>query len=373
MSPAQRKSAKPRRSATRTARATSTRGKPPGSALAKAMKVKGKTPAKRGSHRKAGRVNGSGAGCDMRREELELLLDREGGRGEVITHVPGCHPCATSLTVIAAQRDAVRHLTAEPSGTTAVDFLLERGARSGEKVLANLVYELAKACLVVARDVARRLHLGTTPRARSTIAASVRDIAGRMEGGTHRDLSTRQLPEAGAEADALIAAESCIAILQRLEGPSERQRLARAVCLICSNRPAEAEALLEQMIELGVSATGQLHAYRNLLWSLIRQDKYGRLLSLEPTVLAALGNDWDCVFNLVVAAANSGNTSLFKKYAALLRRVHAEAEPTKQFRNSVMTYEVPRLAHPMGMPESDVAKSLGVAISGRARDVHEVA
>jgi hypothetical protein len=379
MSPAKRKSAKSGRAATVAARGGKARGKARGSALAKAVKVKGKTPAKRGDHSlaaartgaRAGARNGAGVACDLPREQLELLLDRDGGRADVLTHVPACHPCTTSLTVIASQRDAIRHLTAEPSGT-AVEYLLERGARAGERKLADLVYELAKACLVVIKDIDRRVNLATRPREQAEIGRDLRGVTSRALNGAHHVAAGRLPTKKPNEPDALVAAGDCIEILEQLEGKSERQQLSRAVWLICGERAGEAESLLTRMLEAGVSPPGQLHANRNLLWSLLRQYKFDRILSLEATVLEAFGGDWECLFNLVVAAARGGNTALFEKHSARLRRVGSGDEETQEFRDSVLRFETSRIAGKLGLPQDKVARLLGIADGQRARETHEV-
>jgi hypothetical protein len=364
MSPAQRKSAKARRSATRTARATSTRGKPPGSALAKAMKVKGKTPAKRGSHRKAGRVNGSGAGCDMRREELELLLDREGGRGEVLSHVPGCHPCTTSLTVIASQRDAVRHLVAEPGGT-AVEFLLERGAQAGEKKLANLVYELAKACLVIVKNINRRVDLASRPRDGVAIAKDVRDVAYRKRNGQSHSITSRIPLTAPAEADAIGAAGSCISILEELEGRTERQQLAHAIELICGNRPAEAEELLSGLLST-VTPANRLHAIHNLMWAQIRQGGFQRALSTGVSMLVDHPDDWLITYNLVAASVRLGRRADFDRFASRLRALQPSAASHRAFNTRLLEFEIQHMADDLGIDKNDVVKALGLPPRNRA-------
>ncbi|HEX5010664.1 MAG TPA: hypothetical protein VFY71_09695 [Planctomycetota bacterium] len=367
MSPAKRKSAKSGRSATVAARGGKARGKARGSALTKAVKVKGKTPVKAGDHRvkarngaRTGARNGAGVACDLPREELELLLDRDGGRADVLTHVPACHPCTTSLTVIAAQRDAIRHLTAEPGGT-AVEYLLERGAKAGERKLADLVYELAKACVEVAHDLERRLRMADHPRTRGVVFSEVRQAAARNTRSNAQALASRLPSESAPGERAVAASVSCLAILRELEGESERFGLTEAVLLIASDRAGEAEKRLHRLVSRPLTPVNRKFALWNLTWALLEQGKYTEVVSVGSDALREVPGDWSINFNLASACAWLRDLSGFERHAAALRKAKAPSERDRSFRDRLLRFEVPNFAEVLGVGPEIVAQSFGLA------------
>lgn len=297
------------------------------------------------------------AACTLTPRQLAGLFDRD-DRAALLAHVPGCPGCAASLTVLSAQKEGLQHLTVAPAGGTAVERVLARGVRSGRRRLADLVYELAKACLVVVQDIDRRLHLATRPRDVEAIGRDVRAVGSRLPPREREEAA--KLPAAKPdEARALAAAECCIRILEHVEGPSERQRLAWSVWLICSGRPAEAEGVLRGMVEGGASP----HAFRNLLWALNRQGKFADSISIGKAAIRKYPRDWHLAYNVLVAIAWLGDVRSFKEAASHLRSAARLSRIDGQYRSEVLKFESARFAEALGIPTTVVVRELGVHLA----------
>jgi len=246
----------------------------------------------------------------------------------------------------------------ESVGGTAVERILARGVRLGDRKLADLVYEMAKACLVVVQDIDRRLHLATRPRDAAVIDREVLGVTARLPMRLREAASA--LPHGKPdESQALGAAESCVRILERVEGASERQRLAKSVWLICAGRASEAEGVLRGMLGEGRSRCG-MHAYRNLLWALVRQEKYDEVVRTGEKALAAFPDDWDCVFNVAIGAANSGDVRRFRAVTRHLRSLPTGSASERRIRLPLMKYESPRLAGPLGVTVRSIETAFGI-------------
>jgi hypothetical protein len=144
-----------------------------------------------------------------------------------------------------------------------------------------------------------------------------------------------------------------------VEGESERQRLATSVWLICAGRASEAEGVLRGMLGEG-SSNGGIHAYRNLLWALLRQEKHDEVVRTGEKALAAFPSDWDCAFNVAIGAANSGNTQRFRSATRLLRSLTIGSASETRIRLRLMKYESPRLAGPLGATVRSVEAAFGL-------------
>lgn len=325
--------------------------KPAPRAKAKSRKPAARTRAKpKARHRSAT--------CTLSSRRLAELFDRD-DRAALLAHVPGCPGCAARLTVLSANRESLIRLIDVPEGGTAVERVLARGVRSGRRRLADLVYELAKACLVVVQDIDRRLHLATRPRDVEAIGRDVRAVGSRLPPRVREE--TAKLPVAKPdESRALAAAESCIRILEHEEGKSERQRLAWSVWLICAGRPAEAEGVLRGMVEGVASPFCRRSIHHNLAWALSRQRCYEAALQVSEKALAEFPNDWLLAYNASVSAALAGNEVLAERHARRLRDLQS-AEPLRQHQQrSQLTFEIPRIAEKLRLSEVSVARWFGL-------------
>jgi len=304
--------------------------------------------------------------CSMPVARLAQVFDRDEVRDEVLAHVPGCVPCTTSLTVLAAQRQGIKSLVVDSEGGTAVERVLARGLQESTRKLADLVYELAKACLVVVQDIDRRLHLERRPRDQQVIEREVRGVTSRLPARDRQVLNG--LPHVKpSEETALVAAESCIRILERVEGATERQRLSWAVWLICAGREPQAEVELRDGLSRGVFADNSIHAMNNLLWSLNRQGKFTEMLSAGAPAARKFPDSWLVQFNAAVAASHCGKRSEFRTFARKLRTLHRRAKGIDFERQEEhMLHEVPWIAEELRTSADEVANALGLAYRRKA-------
>lgn len=326
--------------------------KPAPRAKAKSRKPAARTRAKpKARHRSAT--------CTLSSRRLAELFDRD-DRAALLAHVPGCPGCAARLTVLSANRESLIRLIDVPEGGTAVERVLARGVRSGRRRLADLVYELAKACLVVVQDIDRRLHLATRPRDVEAIGRDVRAVGSRLPPRVREE--TAKLPVAKPdESRALAAAESCIRILEHEEGKSERQRLAWSVWLICAGRPAEAEGVLRAGLAAGYFEAAQNHAYNNLLWALSRQGKFAEMLDVASLADGRQSTNWMFQLNLAVAASHCCKQAEFRTYAKRLDALHRETKGAEFKRQEAqLLREVPWFSAELRLPPLVISKALGL-------------
>jgi len=301
----------------------------------------------------------AGERCTLSPRRLAGLLDGA-ERAELLAHVPACGPCSTTLTVLAAESQGLQRLALGSAGGTAVERILARGIRQGDRKLADLVYELAKACLVVVQDIDRRLHLATRPREAAVIERDVRGVAARLPARLREAASAlpRGKPE---ESQALNAAESCVRILERIEGASERQRLAKSVWLICAGRAAEAEGVLREGLVAGAFGHNRIHAHHNLLWALVRQDKFNDVVEWGQLALGEKPTDWLSLYNVVAASARCGRRASFSNFAKKLASLDRRTRGFAQLEGPLLDYEIRRMAEDLEISEKSVMQALGLA------------
>jgi hypothetical protein len=102
------------------------------------------------------------------------------------------------------------------------------------------------------------------------VASELQSINSRLE-LTDGSIALRDVPhQTPEEARALKVARSCLAILDNVEGASERQQLAWSQVLIFEGKPAEAEQVLRSLIDRDVSPENRHHVLRNTTMSLKR-------------------------------------------------------------------------------------------------------
>jgi hypothetical protein len=224
-------------------------------------------------------------------------------------------------------REALGYLTGEGRRHGAADLLEGLYARfrvAGREKLADLVYEMTKACLAALPDFSVRTLLHDEPRTPEVIAGEMTTMTECLSGVDGReDISSvaRRRPEAQA---ALADAEKCLAVLARLEGESGRQQLALALGAVHARQPAVAEGVLRGLLSRGGEAPEILRiAEVNLAFALLRQGRYAEVLPLAHAALAKSPDDPVPWFNLLAACAELGDREGFEGGVAALRALHA--------------------------------------------------
>ena len=306
--------------------------------------------------------------CGMTGDALQRGFDGEGGAQDVASHVAGCDPCGSALELLQTQRDAVLFLTASAvvkPAHTAVEQILSSTARAGRAKLADLLYEMAKACLIVLPDLKRRIERKVEPREVPVVASELQSINSRLE-LTDGAVALRDVPhQTPEEARALKVARSCLAILDNVEGASERQQLAWSQVLMFERKPAEAERVLRSLL---ASPSGLDHVelvQRNTMLSLIRQEKCEEAISLGRQFLNDRPDDSVVLLNLAVAHAHLRQVSAFEAVAQRLATLCTTTAPT--WVGSLLHFEVPRLADDLGVDRVTVSRLLGFSAGSEGK------
>jgi len=309
---------------------------------------------------------GEPMGCGLSSGDLQRGFDGEGGAQDVATHVASCDPCGSALEVLQTQRDAVQFLTGTSvirPAHTAVEHILANSARAGREKLADLLYEMAKACLIVLPDLKRRIERKVEPREVPVVANELRSINSRLEkvdGAVALRDVPQQTPE---EARALKVARSCLTILDNVEGESERQQLAWSQVLIFESNPAEAERVLRRLLDSGDSLAHRELAQRNAMLALIRQGKYVDAIEVGDVAIEERPADVSILFNLAVSHAYLGDRRHFDRVARILASEVANGAP--RWVIDALRYEVPRFAEILAESSVAVERSFGLVTGAK--------
>jgi len=204
--------------------------------------------------------------------------------------------------------------------------LRERFAKAGHGKLADLVYEMVKACLAALPDFSVRTLLHDRPRPAEVISGEVRVMSETLAGVEEpADLTglAQSCPEAAA---ALDDAAKCIDVLERLEGRSGRQQLAFALAAIHAGRAAGAEQTLRALIANGGESPEILRiAEVNLAFALLRQARYAEVVPLAMAAIERSPEDPVPWFNLLAARSELDDAAAFERDVESLRELYAQS------------------------------------------------
>ena len=299
--------------------------------------------------------------CGMTSDALQRGFDGEGGAQDVASHVAGCDPCGSALELLQTQRDAVQFLTASAvvaAPHTAVEQILSSTARAGRTKLADLLYEMAKACLIVLPDLKRRIERKVEPREVPVVASELQSINSRLE-MTDGSIALRDVPQqTPEEARALKVARNCLAILDNVEGASERQQLAWSQVLIFEGKPAEAERVLRRLLDEGVSAENRGYALQNTTMSLNQQRRYTESVEFAQRALVQSPDDCVLLYNLSVALASLQDSGQFRAVTSRFAELVPRGIP--DWLSKLISFEAPNFADRLGMSQRDVVHCFGL-------------
>lgn len=251
-----------------------------------------------------------------------------------------------------------------------VQRMLDAAVAAGHRRLADLVYEMAKACLVGVPDFEQRMLVHDSPRRRSAVAEDLRHLgarlaaadshAARREAQDVSDVARHALSRDAALADGLL----CLQALERLEGCTGRQQVALALHHIHAGRPAEAEAILRALVDADIPAVTRQNVFRNLTLALLRQDRWQDALEIAE----ASGADWPDdpvrLMNLCFATARLGDRPAFEAHAQRLVAFEARApQPRVQ---AWIGSDLPSLAAAVGMGPGAFRALVTSATAGHA-------
>jgi len=224
--------------------------------------------------------------------------------------------------------EALRYLSGagrQRSPAELLDDLHRRFRLAGQKTLADLVYEMLRACLAAFPDYAQRAYQEVRPRPPEVIGSELGTMNDCLQGvGARTDLGELARARPGASA-ALADTARCLALLARLEGRSGRQQLATALHHVHAGRPLEAEPILRALAApTGPEPRLRWYATANLAFCLHRADRSEQAIPFAQAALAErpeIPTPW---FNLLSCAAEAGQRALFerslRRFGALYRK-----------------------------------------------------
>ncbi len=256
---------------------------------------------------------------------------------------------------------AVREALGSREGVKAVKGLmqrmLEQSVAAARAKLADLVYEMAKACLVQAPGFSSRTLIRAEPRRSDVVADEVRRIARRLkQADAEVDVGRVPLTQP-APATALDDARACLQKLQQIEGQTGRQQVAVALCHIHAGEPGAAEALLAALLGRDdLPPVTRQNAARNLQLAQLRLERYADALSTCEAHADEWPEDPVRVMNVCFAATRLGDSARFEhavRNLAGLQR-HAPSERVADW----LAHLLPALARDLGLDEGRVRELL---------------
>lgn len=233
---------------------------------------------------------------------------------------------------------------------TLVQRMLEESAVAGRRRLADLVYELAKACLLAVPGLRQRMLVQRAPRERTVVACDVVNLSERLshvdqslDTAAVESLASRRTLGLGALDDA----QQCLDVLVSLEGRSGRQQVAVALHLIYSERLVEAETLLRSLLDADLPAATRQNVFRNLALTLLRQDRWSQAAEIAELSADEWPDDPVQTMNLCYAAARMEDAPRFQENVSRLVSLNGRA-PSHRVQ-SWIDGELPGLARDLGM------------------------
>lgn len=288
-------------------------------------------------------------------DQVGMIIRR--ARMHLVDRLVGRLPAAGGRGARAAELDelhaALRASLGGRAGVKAVGGLmqrmLEQSVAAARAKLADLVYEMAKACLVQAPGFSDRMLVGAEPRRPGVVADEVRRLAARLD---HADAPVdlgeieRTRP---APSTALDDARACLQHLERLEGRSGRQQVALALCHVHGGAPSAAEPLLRELLAReDLPPVTRRNAARNLQLALLRAERYADALAACDAHADEWPDDPARLMNTCFAAARLVDAPRFARAArelALLQR-HAPEARVAAWLETLL----PSLARDLGLP-----------------------
>jgi hypothetical protein len=314
--------------------------------------------------------------CGLNGEEAQAAYEQTLAAGkseaprakDLADHIADCGACSSALHALELQGDAVSALAKQPeAGTpgTVIESVLRSAAKSGTGKLADLTYELAKACLVRLPDLERRVRRVVEPRKTPVVARELRTLNERRGLAVPR-VELDALPsEDPAESDALRAATSCLNILKKMEGNSPRHVLGMSQVHVFAKRPELAESLLRELLEQPLSPQMDAYARINLMLSLTRQAKYDDVVALGQASLRRGIDNWEVLYNLAVAYAYLKNHSAFSAISSDLAKLVSRSQQSSL--HDLLEYESPRFAAELSVDPRLIAQRFGILPARRSR------
>lgn len=227
--------------------------------------------------------------------------------------------------------------------------MLDLSAAEGRRRLADLVYELAKACLLSVPRVSSRTLVQAAPRRRDVVLDEVRHLAARLSSVDSQGVDVSSLAQPPRTGDGAIdEARACLSVLERLEDAPGRRLVALALCHIHAEELGEAERLLRGLVDADLPPVTRQNVFRNLALTLLRQERFAEALAVADESADEWPDDPVRLMNVCFATARLALPERFVAAAQRLVQVHGR-QPGSVVETWVAD-ELPHLAAHVGVP-----------------------
>lgn|GEM_PF-1309046 len=258
---------------------------------------------------------------------------------------------------------------------TLVQRMLDVAIEAGHRRLSDLVYEMAKSCLVAVPDFEQRMLVHTPPRRREQVAEDVRDMGARLAAVSAPSHEIEPVADVALHATSRQAmlddALGCLQALERLEGPSGRQQVALALHHIHTDQLTEAEHLLHGLMNADIPSVTRQNVFRNLTLVLLRQERWADALGVAEAAAADWPDDPARIMNVCYATTRLDDAEGFESHVRQLVAIQAREQHPRV--SAWINEELPRLGARLGLSGDrlDTMMASGHTESSRDGDNHE--
>jgi hypothetical protein len=238
-------------------------------------------------------------------------MDASGSAPELAQHLANCSPCRAELDILAAQRDVLTRVGNRPvkDGEHLVARVLRVAAEEGNAKLADLLYMMARACVIAAppvvpADEAVELDPTINP------PVPIEGLRPQFDAMARR-ASTKPnsaLPTSTPSLErALEDAELCLRVLERLEGMSARRRYFEARIATRRGDSARVIDILTPMCSESLPRALWLAVRWHLSAAYLRSQRPSEAVDVCSEALKVCPEDHALLLNRAVADAALGN------------------------------------------------------------------
>ena len=289
---------------------------------------------------------------------VQGAFDGERPTQDVAGHLVDCNPCGGSLKLIQVQGDALNYLSAgaeDPAIQPVVQRILTASAKAGREQLADLLYELAKACLVLNEVGELRTYRGKEPRKLEALQSDFGHLQRRSFVTVPRLLEGPQ----GLSRDpsrAVLSAYDCVLVLENVEGPSPRQQLIMAHTSNLIGKHDDAIAICSELLEASINDGLRSYAFMNLMCAQNRIGLFKEASEVGKAAMRECPSDFMIAYNYAVALAYLDRADEFRSVASDTQRMLPDRHAWKQ---AMVCADLEELTTALSWSEEQVLKAFG--------------
>lgn len=285
-----------------------------------------------------------------------------GAAPRLARHLARCTPCREGLDAMSAQRGVLATIGRARGDAHLVDEVLAACAQDGREKLADLLYEMAHACVhLIPEDLAPgEVTKNPDPVKRlpvEVLIGTAAELCGRVP---ERGLDERNLPEGNPSPErAASIARTCLVLLEQVEGPSARRRFFEAVV---SQFEGNHRRVIEQLSPM-LSEELPEWLWLGVRWALIaahlRREEYTSAAEFGEAALRVCPDDRALIYNTAAAYAGMGDGSAFDRTSHGFSSSRAYQEDLDWWQ-SFISDEADLLATELGRSRDSILQSLSL-------------